>query len=131
MSEHHSSASSDLSVDPNDRYSVFRTVKQPETNEAASVFTEKTEDSFGAFKSSNPPVSKPGTITSHFPLLRDGLSLPTNNRNQAEVNVLGGSNMTNPQSSFGNFQTVAAQGTSQVTYNITCLSNTSRTHVCH
>lgn len=113
VSEHHSSASSDLSVDPNDRYSVFRTVKQPETNEAASVFTEKTEDSFGAFKSSNPPVSKPGTITSHFPLLRDGLSLPTNNSNQAEVNVLGGSNMTNPQSSFGNFQTVAAQGTSQ------------------
>lgn len=81
VSEYYSSVFSDFLVDFNDRYSVFRIVKQFEINEVVSVFIEKIEDSFGVFKLSNLLVLKLGIIISYFFLFRDGLSLLINNSN--------------------------------------------------
>ena len=115
MGEHFS----DHSADPSDKYRVFRALKQPETHGATNVVAEGSKDTFGAFKTGDHPVSKPDLIPNQFPLPHGGLGHPSNsNSNQTEVNVIGRLNNANLQTNFGNFQTAAVQGTSQVTLNL-------------
>ena len=110
---------SDHSADPSDKYSVFRALQQPETHRATNVVAEDSKGTFGASKTGDHPVSKPDLIPNQFPLPHVGLDHPSNsNSSQTEVNVTGRLNNPSLQRNFGNFQTAAVQGTSQVTLNL-------------
>ena len=117
-----SSTSSDHSIDPNDKYSVFRAVEQPDVDAMASSPSVDSKDRFGAFHSGDIPMSQP----SQLPLLHSGVSQSSSGWNQTEVSSIGGSNVSSQQQNFGHFQTVTGQGMNEVWHKLSsCNATTS------
>ena len=115
----HSSTSSDHSIDPNDKYSVFRAVDQPEENSITNSPSVDSKDRFGAFQSGDQLVMKALSQPSQVPLFQGGVSQPSSGWNRTEAGSIpvGGSNPPNQQQNFGHFQSlqsVAAHGTNEV-----------------
>ena len=74
----YSSTSSDHSIDPNDKYSVFRAVDNPETTSIASSSSVDSRDDFAAFRSADQPIMmKAGSQPSEVPLFQGGISQPS------------------------------------------------------
>lgn len=109
----YSSTSSDHSIDPNDKYSVFRAVDNPETTSIASSSSVDSRDDFAAFRSADQPIMmKAGSQPSEVPLFQGGISEPSSNWNRLETSSMGGSKLPNQQD-FGNFQCVLGQRTNE------------------
>ena len=85
-----SSVSSDHSVDPNDKYSVFRTVDQPDVNSIAVTPSVDKNDRFGAFQSGDQSAMKteppPGKVT----LFQGGVSQQSTGWNKTDISSTGG-----------------------------------------
>ncbi|KAL9988732.1 hypothetical protein ACROYT_G003211 [Oculina patagonica] len=125
LSGRHSSTSSDHSIDPNDKYSVFRAVDQPA--EATSIAASPSMDSkegFGVFQSGDQPVMKCGPPPGEVSLFQGGVSQQSGGWNRTEVSSTGGhfqSVMPNKQDEFGDFQGQAGfnnKSISSVPYNL-------------
>ena len=87
----HSSTSSDHSIDPNDKYSVFRAVDQPEvTSIVGSSSSMASKDRFGAFQSGDQPVMKTGPPPGEVPSFQGGVSQQSSGWNKTEVHSTGG-----------------------------------------
>lgn len=110
----HSSTSSDQSIDPNDKYSVFRAVDQSGAIDVTSSSSMDSQDRLGAFHSHDQPVAKPGPQPSHLPLLHSGVSQPSSGWGQTEVRNVGGSSILTQQQNFGQLQSTASQDTEEV-----------------
>lgn len=113
----HSSTSSDHSVDPNDKYSVFRTVDQPEAAGMASFPSVDSNDRFGAFQSGDQPVLTPAPQPSQLPLFQGGASQPRSGWHRTEASGMDEHKLSNQQQTlghFGHFQSPAGQGTNEV-----------------
>lgn len=89
LSGRHSSTSSDHSIDPNDKYSVFRAVDQPEVTSIAASPSMDSKDSFGAFQSDQ-PVKKSVPPIGEVPLFQGGVSQQSGGWNRTEVSSTGG-----------------------------------------
>ena len=110
----HGSTSSDLSVDPNDRYSVFRTIDNRESTSLATSSSIDSRDDFGAFKSvDSPSMVKMGSQTSEFSAFQGGAGQISSGWNRGETSTAG-SSLPIQQQGFGNFQSVPSQKTDQV-----------------
>ena len=70
---HLSSTSSDHSIDPGDKYSVFKAVSQPVVNSIAASPSMESQDRFGAFQSNDQPVIKTGLQTGGSPPFQGGV----------------------------------------------------------
>ena len=103
-----SSVSSDHSVDPNDKYSVFRTVDQPDVNSIAVTPSVDKNDRFGAFQSGDQSAMKteppPGKVT----LFQGGVSQQSTGWNKTDISSTGW-NKTDISSTGGHFQSAANQ----------------------
>lgn len=84
-----SSVSSDHYVDPNDKYSVFRTVDQPDVNSIAVTPSVDKNDRFGAFQSGDQSAMKteppPGKVT----LFQGGVSQQSTGWNKTDISSTG------------------------------------------
>ena len=110
----HGSTSSDLSVDPNDRYSVFRTIDNPESTSLATSSSIDSRDDFGGFKSVDiPSMVKMGSQTSEFSAFQGGAGQISSGWNRRETSTAG-SSLPIQQEGSGNFQSVPSQKTDQV-----------------
>lgn len=110
----HGSTSSDLSIDPNDRYSVFRTIDNPESTSLATSSSIDSRDDFGAFKSvDSPSMVKVGSQTSEFSAFQGGAGQISSGWNRRETSTAG-SSLPIQQQDFGNFQSVPSQKADQV-----------------
>ena len=93
------SASSGHSVDPNDKYSVFRTVDQPEVaGIAAATPSMDQNDRFGAFQSGDQSAMKTEPPPGEVALFQGVVSQQSSGWNKTEVSSTG-----------GHFQSVANQ----------------------
>lgn len=90
----HSSTSSDHFIDPNDKYSVFRAVDQPEVTSTvgSSSSSMDSRDRFGAFQSGDQPVMKTGPPPGEVPSFQGGVSQQSSATgwNKTEVHSTGG-----------------------------------------
>ena len=110
----HGSTSSDLSIDSNDRYSVFRTIDNPESTKLATSSSFDSRDDFGGFKSvDSPSMVKMGPQTSEFSAFQGGTGQISSGWNGRETSTAG-SSLPIQQQDFGNFQSVPSQKTDQV-----------------
>lgn len=110
----HGSTSSDLSIDPSDRYSVFRTIDNPESTSLATSSSVDSKDDFGAFKSvDSPSMVKIGSQASEFSAFQDGAGQISSGLNRRETGTTG-SSLPIQRQDFGNFQSVLSHKTDQV-----------------
>ena len=110
----HGSTSSDLSFDPNDRYSVFRTIGNPESTSLATSSSIDSKDDFGTFKSvDSPSMVKIGSQASEFSAFQDGAGQISSGWNRRETSTAG-SSLPIQRQDFGNFQSVLSHKTDQV-----------------
>lgn len=91
-----SSVSSDHSLDPNDKYSVFRTVDQPEVTSIALTSSVDKIDRFGAFQSGDQSAMKTGPPAGEVALFQGGVGHQNTGWNKTDT-------------SGGHFQSVANQ----------------------
>jgi len=85
-----SSVSSDHSVDPNDKYSVFRTVDQPEVTGIAVAPSMDKNDRFGAFQSGDQSAMKPEPPPGEEALFHGRVSQQSTGWNKPDVSSTGG-----------------------------------------
>ena len=93
-----SSVSSDHSIDPNDKYSVFRTVDHPEVTNIAVTPSMDQNDRFGVFQSGDQSAMKTAPPPGEVALFQGGVGPQST-----------GWNKTNISSTGGHFQSAANQ----------------------
>lgn len=69
---HLSGASSNQTIDPNDRYSVFRAVSQPDVSNIAASPSVESNERFGVFQSSEQPAVNAQLQSGRVPLFQAG-----------------------------------------------------------
>lgn len=84
----HSSTSSDHSIDPNDKYRVFRA--QPEVTSITAAPSMDSKDRFGVFQSGDQPVMTTGPQSSDVPLFQGGVGQQSSGWNRTDASSTGG-----------------------------------------
>ena len=85
-----SSVSSDHSLDPNDKYSVFRTVDQPEVTTIAVIPSVDKNDRFGAFQSGDQSAVKTEPPPGGLALFQVGVGHQSTGWNKTDISSTGG-----------------------------------------
>jgi len=85
-----SSVSSDHSVDPNDKYSVFRAVDQPEVTSIAVTPSMDKNDRFGGFQSGDQSAMKTEPPPGEVAFFQGGVNQQISGWNKTEVSSAGG-----------------------------------------